>query len=33
MHAKSLSFIHPVKKELIEINADVPNDPIWNACS
>ena len=33
LHAKSLSFMHPVKKELIEINADVPNDPIWNACS
>ena len=24
-------FVHPVTKEIIEINAPVPNDVIWNA--
>ena len=32
LHARKLSFIHPVKKEEINIVAPVPNDPIWNAC-
>lgn len=30
LHARKLSFIHPVKKEHIEILADPPNDPLWN---
>jgi len=29
LHARSLSFVHPVKKELIEIVAPVPNDTLW----
>ena len=33
LHARSLSFIHPVKKEMIELTADLPNDAVWNACS
>ena len=32
LHAKSLSFIHPVKKELLELVANPPSDPVWNAC-
>ena len=32
LHAKSLEFIHPVKKELIRVEANLPNDPLWNAC-
>ncbi len=32
LHARSLSFIHPVKKESLEILAEPPNDPVWNAC-
>ena len=33
LHARKLSFIHPVKKELLEITAPLPKDPIWDACS
>lgn len=29
LHARKLSFLHPVKKERIEILAPVPNDPLW----
>jgi len=32
LHAKALSFIHPVKKEPIDLSAPPPNDPVWNAC-
>lgn len=32
LHARSLSFIHPVKKEILEILAPPPHDVIWNAC-
>ena len=32
LHAKSLSFIHPVKKEPLDLVADPPPDPVWNAC-
>ena len=32
LHARKLSFMHPVKKERIEITAPPPDDPIWNAC-
>lgn len=31
LHARKLSFIHPVKKEPIEIVAPVPDDVIWKA--
>lgn len=33
LHARRLSFVHPVKKEVIELLAPPPNDSIWNACS
>lgn len=29
LHARKISFIHPVKKEPVEIVADVPNDGFW----
>ncbi|QLG43801.1 RluA family pseudouridine synthase [Costertonia aggregata] len=32
LHARKLSFIHPIKKEKIELMAPVPKDVIWNAC-
>jgi len=31
LHARKLSFIHPVKKEPITIVAPPPKDPVWNA--
>ena len=33
LHARMIEFIHPVKKEIISLIAQLPNDPIWNACS
>ncbi|UNY97941.1 RluA family pseudouridine synthase [Zhouia spongiae] len=33
LHARKLSFIHPVKKELLEIVAPLPNDSLWSACN
>lgn len=33
LHARYISFIHPVKKEPITITAPLPKDPIWDACS
>jgi len=32
LHARRLSFIHPVKKELLELIAPHPQDAVWNAC-
>lgn len=32
LHARKLSFTHPVSKEDIEISANPPEDPIWIAC-
>jgi 23S rRNA pseudouridine1911/1915/1917 synthase len=32
LHARSLSFIHPVKKEPLKIVAEPPKDAIWDAC-
>ena len=32
LHARKLMFIHPVKKEKLELIAPPPNDPVWNAC-
>lgn len=32
LHARSLSFIHPIKKEMLDLVAPPPNDPVWNAC-
>lgn len=31
LHARSISFIHPVSKELIEVTAPVPDDNLWKA--
>ena len=33
LHARSISFIHPVQKEEILIEAAPPDDPIWDACA
>lgn len=30
LHARKLSFIHPTTKELITVEAPVPNDPLWS---
>ena len=32
LHARSLSFVHPVKKEQLHFTAAPPDDNIWNAC-
>ncbi len=32
LHARQLSFIHPVRKEVIELIAPPPTDALWNAC-
>jgi 23S rRNA pseudouridine1911/1915/1917 synthase len=29
LHARKVSFIHPVQKSLVEVIAPVPNDPVW----
>ena len=31
LHARGISFIHPVKKELVTITAPVPEDTLWKA--
>jgi 23S rRNA pseudouridine1911/1915/1917 synthase len=31
LHARRISFIHPVSKEPIDITAPPPDDPVWNA--
>lgn len=33
LHARSLSFLHPVKKEMLDLVAPLPYDSVWNACS
>jgi 23S rRNA pseudouridine1911/1915/1917 synthase len=32
LHARFISFIHPVQKVIINISAPLPKDPIWDAC-
>ncbi len=32
LHARRLSFIHPVKKEMLDLVASPPDDIVWNAC-
>lgn len=32
LHARHITFIHPVKLAPINITAPLPNDPIWDAC-
>lgn len=31
LHARSISFIHPVRKEPVTITADPPDDAVWRA--
>jgi 23S rRNA pseudouridine1911/1915/1917 synthase len=31
LHARSISFIHPVSKEEVHVVAPLPKDPVWNA--
>ncbi len=33
LHARYLSFIHPVSKEVINNTAPLPNDSVWDACN
>ena len=33
LHARTLRFIHPVKKEEVFITAPLPNDALWDACN
>ena len=30
LHARKIEFLHPVKKEIIQLEADPPDDPLWN---
>ena len=32
LHAREISFIHPVSKEKIHLKAPPPKDPVWQAC-
>lgn len=32
LHARGLSFIHPVSIEKVHVEAPLPDDPLWNAC-
>ncbi|WP_027137504.1 RluA family pseudouridine synthase [Gaetbulibacter saemankumensis] len=32
LHARHITFIHPVKKEKLSITAPLPKEPIWDAC-
>ena len=31
LHARTASFVHPERRELVLITADPPDDPLWNA--
>lgn len=33
LHARHISFIHPVKNTEINITAPLPDDPVWQACT
>ncbi|WP_308992002.1 RluA family pseudouridine synthase [Mariniflexile litorale] len=33
LHARHITFTHPVKLEVITITAPLPNDSIWNTCN
>ena len=32
LHARTLSFVHPVSNDMIHVEAPLPKDPLWNAC-
>ena len=31
LHARSVSFVHPVSKQLVEVIAPLPDEPLWQA--
>ena len=33
LHAIKIEFNHPVKKELLSVQAPLPNDPLWEVCA
>lgn len=33
LHARRLSFVHPVKKEMLQLIAPPPEDSVWKACT
>jgi 23S rRNA pseudouridine1911/1915/1917 synthase len=33
LHARTVSFIHPVSKENISVTAPLPKEALWNAFS
>ena len=33
LHARSMSFVHPVSKKTIEVEASVPDDKLWHSFS
>ena len=33
LHARTLEFVHPVKKEDISISAPLPKDALWDVCT
>jgi len=33
LHARKISFVHPVTKAPVVITAPTPKDPVWDACS
>lgn len=33
LHARKIEFLHPVSKENIKIDAPLPTDPVWDACT
>lgn len=32
LHARHITFTHPVKNDIVSITANLPNDAIWDAC-
>ena len=32
LHAREISFIHPISKKKIHLKAPLPKDPVWQAC-
>jgi 23S rRNA pseudouridine1911/1915/1917 synthase len=30
LHARKLAFVHPVSKELLQLEAPLPDEPTWN---
>lgn len=32
LHAREISFSHPVSNKSIHLISELPNDPLWNSC-